>query len=225
MLYYMKHIPVFINARDRVTCLSQLVTWLENAGHERIVIVDNDSTYEPLLDYYKNCPHQVVKLGANLGHLAVWRAGLIEQIGYNGSYVVTDPDVVPDEMCPYDAVERFYELLQRYGVDKAGFGLRVDNLPDSYKFKQSVIKWESQFWENQLDEGVYHADTDTTFALYRPGAPVGTYSAVRTGFPYVAQHTTWYQDSENLSPEDVYYRDHATAISTWTGTEIQQAYK
>ena len=52
--------PIVICSRDRVWCLRRLVDWLERAGHERIVIVDNASTYEPLLDYLDGSPHQVV---------------------------------------------------------------------------------------------------------------------------------------------------------------------
>ena len=59
-------LPIFINCRDRVTPLRDLVAWLERAGHQRIILVDNDSTYEPLLEFYEQSPHEVVRLGQNL---------------------------------------------------------------------------------------------------------------------------------------------------------------
>ena len=52
--------PIFINCRDRITCLSVLVDWLEKAGHENIYLLDNDSSYPPLLEYYEQTPHTVV---------------------------------------------------------------------------------------------------------------------------------------------------------------------
>ncbi len=97
--------PTLITSRDRLTPLRSLVTWLEEAGHQRIVLVDNDSSFGPPLEYYEQTPHEVLRLGANLGHLAVWEAGVLDRIGHQGMFVVTDPDVVPDKGCPPDAVE------------------------------------------------------------------------------------------------------------------------
>src|SRR5205085_2892488 len=45
-------VPVFINCRERVTSLAALVSWLERAGCDEIYLLDNDSVYEPLLEYY-----------------------------------------------------------------------------------------------------------------------------------------------------------------------------
>src|SRR5437879_5702154 len=92
--------PIFVNVRDRVTCLRQLVDWLERAGHERIVLVDNASSFPPLLDYLEDTPHQVVRLGANLGSRALWAANLVP----DEWFVYTDPDVVPTDDCPSDLV-------------------------------------------------------------------------------------------------------------------------
>ena len=59
--------PVFINCRDRLAPLRTLVEWLEQAGSTEVYLLDNDSTYEPLLDYYSQTPHTVVRLGRNWG--------------------------------------------------------------------------------------------------------------------------------------------------------------
>ena len=101
--------PIFICSRDRVSCLRRLVDWLEQAGHERIVIVDNASTYEPLLDYLDGSPHQVVRLAENHGKRALWRAGLAP----SDWFVYTDPDILPMDDCPLDAVEQLRSALDR----------------------------------------------------------------------------------------------------------------
>lgn len=214
--------PIFINCRDRLTTLKALINWLEDAGHERIVMVDNDSTYGPLLAYFEETPHQVVRLGRNLGPEAIWMADLPGAIGEQGRYVVTDSDIVPDSHAPNDAVERFDELLSRYpDVDKVGFGLRIDDLPDTYQFRDDVVDWEAQFWEEEVEPGVYRADLDTTFALYRPSVRSRTFPALRTGFPYVARHMPWYADSGKPSEEEEYYRRHADAAMTnWNADEL-----
>lgn len=216
------HTPVLIICRDRVEPLRHLVTWLESAGNERIVLVDNDSTFEPLLSYYKETSHQVIRLGRNLGHMSVWDGNVLQTIGHDGAFVVTDCDVVPDQDAPHDAIDHFADLLFRYSdLDKVGFGLRIDDLPTSYQFRNEVIDWESQFWESEVEPGVFRANIDTTFALYRPSAPKGTYRALRTGAPYVARHLPWYNDSLRLSVEDRYYRDHTlSGVSNWDVDEI-----
>ncbi|HXW33848.1 MAG TPA: hypothetical protein VEJ87_04660 [Acidimicrobiales bacterium] len=217
-------IPVLITCRDRLEPLQKLVAWLESAGHQRIVFVDNASTFEPLINFYETTPHQVLRLDENLGHLAAWRGNVLESIGHEGAYVVTDCDVVPDDDAPRDALNYFAELLFRYSdVEKVGFGLRIDDLPDSYRFKAEVIDWESQFWEVVAEPGVFRANIDTTFALYRPSARAGSFRALRTGPPYVARHLPWYKDSSNLSQEDTYYYDHALrGESNWDLTKLPQ---
>jgi FkbM family methyltransferase len=204
--------------------LRALVHWLEEAGYQWIVLVDNDSTFGPLLEYYEQTPHQVLRLGANLGHLAVWEADVLATLGHEGMFVVTDPDVVPDEACPPDAVEHFADLLEHYGeVDKVGFGLRIDDLPATYEFRTEVMEWESQFWETEVEAGVFRADIDTTFALYRPHTAAGDRRALRTGPPYVARHMGWYSDSHHLSEEERYYRAHAMpGVSNWDTHELPQ---
>jgi hypothetical protein len=218
-------IPILITCHNRVEPLRHLVSWLESAGYERIAFVDNASTYEPLLSYYENTPHQVLRLGKNVGHLAVWEARVLETIGHSGPYVVTDCDVVPDHEAPADALDYFAELLFRYGdVDKVGFGLHIDDLPETYQFRGDVIDWESRFWADEVEQGVYRADIDTTFALYRPTARNASYRALRTGSPYLARHLPWYKDSKTVSDEDRYYRDHATPdMSNWDRAQLPES--
>jgi hypothetical protein len=216
-------VPVFINTRDRVTPLLQQIDWLERAAVDRIVIVDNASTYEPLLDYLRSTPHEVVRLEENLGHIAPWLSGAIaERVGPHDRYVETDPDVLPDEGCPLDALERFSELLDRHAdTCKVGFGLRIDDLPRHYRHAEAVRQWEAGFWTDEVEPGVYRALIDTTFALYREGTPLAMEPALRTGRPYVARHLPWYADSSEPSAEQQYYLRHAKPdINSWDGDLI-----
>lgn len=219
--------PVFIIARDRVFALRQLIAWLEGAGMARIVILDNDSSYPELLEYLENSPHEVVKLGRNMGHTCPWDSGAVQLLAPGQFFVVTDPDVVPSEDCPTHAVLRFYELLARHTPTvKAGFGLRIDDLPDHYRLKDSVVTWEGRYWESPVEPGVYAAPIDTTFALYRPGAEYSLGPGLRTGEPYLARHLPWYADSDELSEEDAYYRQRASAsINSWDADVLPKRYQ
>ena len=113
----------------------------------------------------------VVRLSENAGHLAVWRHGILDRLGIDSEYVYTDPDVVPADSCPSDVIGMLQSVLadnERIAV--AGLGLRLDDLPDSYRHKAQAIDWERQFWLAPAAPGLFLAPIDTTFALYRPGS-------------------------------------------------------
>lgn len=191
--------PIFICCRDRVTPLRALVEWLEQAGHERIVLLDNDSTYPPLLEFYEQTPHQVIRLGMNVGKLALWIHGVPDE-----PFVYTDPDVVPIAECPLDAVQHLWRALSRHPHAKAGLGLYLEDVPVTLP----SLEWERSLAspERELEPGVYDSLVDTTFALYRAGVPFEL-PALRTGYPYQARHLSWY--ARQPDAEDRYYLDRA----------------
>lgn len=208
-------VPVYINVRDRVTPLRKLVSWLEGTDSwARITLLDNASTYEPLLAYLEDTPHKVVRLGQNLGSRSIWLAGLAP----DEPYVFTDPDIVPIDECPLDAVDRFGDLLDRFPVPKVGFGLYLADLPDT--IDPGIVRWESgpQITGPFVAEGARQSLIDTTFALYRPGLTEFSYQGIRTDFPYQARHLSpsWY--GGELTDEDRFYLDGAIvgpAGSSW----------
>lgn len=215
--------PVFVPVRDRVTPLRRLVDWLERAGQEDIWLIDNASTYEPLLDYLAATPHHVVRLEHNLGHRSPWLSGSVQRHAHLRWFVVSDPDVVPDDECPLDALDHLRAVLERHhAFHKAGLGLRIDDLPEHYPLADEVRRWEAQFWTDEVEPGVYRANVDTTFAMYKPleGRHRDDH-AVRTGRPYVARHLPWYTDPADLSDEERYYRDHADrTVSNWDRDQL-----
>lgn len=221
----MKSVPIFINCRDRLEPLLSLLNYLERTDHDEIYLLDNDSAYPPLLEYFAATPHRVIRLGRNVGRLALWDANVLTELNVTGMFVFSDPDIIPDADCPLDAIEYFAEILDRYPQRaKVGFGLRIDDLPDSYRFKNEVVVWESQFWERQLAPRLYDAPIDTTFALYRGPMPDGFERSnefersIRTGYPYVARHTPWYCDDRSLSDDETFYRKRAEGsdVNHWS---------
>ena len=215
--------PVFIPVRDRLAPLLELLDWLVAHGQHEIWLVDNASTYPPLVEYLDKTPFHVVRLHHNLGHRSPWLSGIVQRQAHGRYFVVSDPDVVPDPACPADALEHFRALLDRYpDIDKVGFGLRIDDLPDHYPLKHEAIDWEWGFWSDEVEPGVYRAGIDTTFAMYRPlERRHELLSAYRTGAPYVARHLPWYQDPTHMTDEDRYYREHADpTMSNWDRDEL-----
>lgn len=219
-------LPVFINCRDRLCPLLELLSYLEG-NCDRIYLLDNDSSYPPLLDYYLTTPHRLIRLGVNLGKHALWEADILARLGIDGPFVLTDPDVVPIAECPSDAIAYLHEVLEAYpDRSKAGLGLRIDDLPSCYRFRDDVAVWESQFWEKPLGPRLYDAPIDTTFAVIRAGTPPGIEGCVRTGYPYLARHLDWYSDTDHPTDEERYYREHARMdVSHWCGDVLPERLK
>jgi len=209
----MQQYPVVINVRDRLSPLVDLVNWLERIGQNNIWLCDNASTYPPLVQYLEASPHHVVRNGTNLGHRAPWLSGLVTELGLDQHFIVTDPDVVPSEECPDDVLEVFRNTLdENPEFDKVGFSLRLDDLPATYAHRNDVTLWESQFWRNIHKSGMYVAEIDTTFAMYRPGEHHQNNRCLRSAPPYTARHMPWYQNSAEPTEEQSYYVQHADAL-------------
>jgi len=205
------NVPIFIVCRDKLSPLVQLVEWLERHGYQRLLLVDNASTYPPLLDYFERTAHRVVRHDQNLGpYDSIWSSGIRDRYAPESYFVVTDCDVLPDSGCPGDAVAFFHWALSRFpSFVKAGFGLRIDDLPECNELAESVRRWERHFWTLRFALNLYMAPIDTTFALYRPRSSFNFEPAIRTGKPYVARHQPWYVDTQHRTGEDLYYREHA----------------
>jgi len=202
--------PIFIQNFNQLTYLQKQLTWLLNAGYKNICVIDNHSTYRPLLQFYAEIEAaagvHVVRRPRNGTRTTIWDEGLLERFAVTGPFVYTDSDIVPDEFCPSDVVHKLAAELRRHPhIFKAGLGLRIDNLPACYAFREEVLAWEKQFWMAPVCRGAFLAPIDTTFALYRPGSNFAMMPALRTGWPYLARHETWYQDSNNLTDEERYY--------------------
>ncbi|HET7529297.1 MAG TPA: hypothetical protein VFJ84_03680 [Candidatus Saccharimonadales bacterium] len=215
-------IPTFIISRDRLAPLKRLVSWCEKEGLKNIIIIDSASTYPPLLEYYESTPHEVVKLRYNVGYLSPWLTYAVEIYAKDKPYIISDSDVIPVPES-HGAVEFFCHLLNAYPKYlKAGFGLKIDDIPDSYEPREYVIAWEKKFWQKEIEKEVYEADIDTTFALWRANLPHLYGPSLRTGGKYIARHETWYMDSKKPSAEMRYYREHADkVIGTW-GAESKE---
>lgn len=221
----LKKIPIIINNRNRLEFLSALINSLEKRGYTNIIIIDNRSTFTPLLKYYESLSYKVIMLENNLGYRSLEQLPLYKEIRKN-YFVYTDSDVVLDENCPDDFMNYFYEILKKnIWVTKVGFSLKIDDLPDYYEKKEQVIKWESQFYKDKSGRDFY-ASIDTTFALHKPYTLISTrgfFKMIRTGAPYVAKHMPWYNNSANLNDEEKFYIDNVEIGTHWSkGLELSE---
>lgn len=231
----MMKIPVYICSRDRLRCLRQLIDWLTTAdGVAEIVIVDIDSTYPGLLEYYERTPHRVVRLNANRGVQAV-----IEFAKSEGSplYALSDPDVIPREDCPPWAMLAMMDMVGKgvshetdpYGdgiVRSAGFGLELTDLPPHYVYRAEAVWFESRAWMRAVtpDRQWFAASIDSTFHVTSSEPPTGTL-AVRGNYPYVARHQSWYLDLNNLPPDELWYTSRSIHGGFTRGQKPHEVFK
>lgn len=209
----MDSIPVFLISYNRVSFIKRMIKCLEKIGMANIIIIDNASSYPPLLDFYKTLSYKVIRMEKNGGYRVFWENPVFDE--YRKSfYIVSDPDIEPIDECPADFVEKFFDILYKYPMArKVGFSLKIDDLPLNGIFTKSVLKWERKYYKTLIKiDQIYYADIDTTFALYLPDELVlsGFREAFRTAYPYQARHIPWYITSNDVTEEDRYYSEHKT---------------
>jgi hypothetical protein len=207
--------PVYINNRDRLTTVRATVNWLLQAGTQKIVILDNASTYPPLLEYYRDdLPKGVTVdyLGQNAGPWAFWDRHM--HLQQRTPYIVTDSDLVPADECPKDLIHKLSALLkERPESGKVGPGLKIDDVPDAAGSGCGMAT-EKSYWTRRYNKEAFLANIDTTFALYPAGSDgkVGPWfdneNNLRMDSPYVMRHSPWYE-TVPLSVEEEYYREHS----------------
>ena len=175
---------------------------------EEIMIIDNDSTYLPLLNWYKTVKNRIdIRYGTNDGHRAVWVRGIHKEL--LNYFVYTDSDIHLNENLPKDYKSVMNTFMQKYDMDKCGLAISIDDIPDHYALKEQIIRNESRWWLDEPEEDVFIADTDTTFCMIK-NIGDNMYSSVRIGRKdFICKHTPWYLDLNNLSEEEKFiYENH-----------------
>ncbi|MBW6482600.1 MAG: glycosyltransferase family 2 protein [Vicingaceae bacterium] len=219
-------IPIIIISFNQLFYLQQLIDFLLKRGFTSIVIVDNNSNYQPLLDYFnlieQNKNITIHRLKENYGHLVFWENELIFKKYSKGFYVVTDADILPLTTAPKNFMRLFLKLLVKTKeITKVGFSLYLDDIPDSNPNKTTIVNWEKQFWLKKHKKH-FDASIDTTFALYRPNykrTEASFLSAIRTNTPYTARHGGWYLNPKELTEEQKHYIKTANNSSSWLTNE------
>jgi hypothetical protein len=222
-------VPVIVNNFNRLDLTRQQIDWLRTLeGVSAILIVDNNSDFRPLLDYYDSLASepniQVVLLGYNS-----WRKGAAELamqlLKVHPYIIVTDPDLLPYPTTPPDLVEQLLKLMQQFPeINHIGTSLEINDLPDHNPLKSSIYNHESKYWikrKSGAEPPAFLAPIDTTFAMYRQGSIIEALEpALRTDRPYTLKHIDWYQDPLVRTAEYNHYLRSARIYATWA-TELR----
>lgn len=206
-------IPVIINNRDLLTWPKAMLERIQRYdGVGEIVIVDNASTYPPLLEWYATNPCRIQRC-ENTGIAAPWISGVVANAPF---YVVTDPDMGLEDT-PDDTLLYLKDRMMSLNIDKIGLGLDWQRVEDKSPYYKRLHLYEKDRWEKSPVQENVHMDVqiDTTFALYR--VPVYFIGGSSTTFPYVARHYPWEFSLEEAraNEEFMYYMNNATSASSY----------
>jgi hypothetical protein len=183
-----------------------MVEYLRTIPEVEVIIIDNASTYPPLLEWYLHCPVRVMRLKVSQGP----RAALSGCIEYkpNERFIITDSDL------DLSAIPKDFLRVLNAGLDqnsdicKVGLSLELNDLPSDGIVAGAAKEVEAGYWTTKRGD-FYVAGIDTTFALYRGSNFPCVYGpALRSDRPYVARHLSWYITPNNVTEEDRYYFDH-----------------
>lgn len=213
-------VPIFINSRDRVGVLRKLINWLLKAGYRNLIILDNNSTYPKLLEYYSKLEEdsrvKVVLLKKNLGYKAIWLSNILEDMKISTPYVYTDPDVLPIDECPKDFMKRLIEVLDsNHEIRKVGLSLLWEDITIDDKEKHRRREFDF-FKRGNIGDNVSYANVDTTFALYSNLRIYSLRFSLRTYGDFRLRHLPWYFNYKKLPEDEKYYLEHADRNSVTT---------
>lgn len=184
--------PVFVTSFNQLTWLKPMVEDLLESGVTEPIVVDNASTYEPLLEWLESRPCRVLFRSKNTGPRAAWETLECLDLMKAGPFVVTDSDLDLSGIDFSAALADMQAALDRWPeIVKAGLSIRIDDLPET-KLAEAAIGVEREYWRKPTkDPDGFRAPVDTTFAMYRKGAGWAGYDpAWRT--VHSCRHMPWY---------------------------------
>lgn len=215
----MSQIPIVIINQNRISTTERLIDQLLLLGYINITILDMDSTYKPLLDWYDSRSDFTVIPWRNSGHKALWNDGLMDKFKQYPWIAVTDSDIELNINTPVDFIEQLIDISKQMHVYKCGLAInyrRIDNL----YLRDIIVPIEQRYWDKNKcrhhpDYELYESPIDTSFCVVKPDMPF-VYEAIRVAGDFTCTHVPWNCDWNNLSEEERYFIEHTDPkVSTY----------
>lgn len=224
-----KNMPALIIGYNQLTFIRNMVKQLEKYTSD-IIIVDNNSSYPHLLDYYKNeFKYTLLRQKHNYGYRVYQRQFIQNLVG--DIYILTDPDLTLNPNLPNNFLQELIGISNYYNAQRVGFALDIffDDLRTDVTYRgKSIQEWESNFWKNPLPYTInpnlklYRAVIDTTFCLiHRRHHPNIN---IRVAGDFTCDHIPWHKDFRNQLEEgeyEYYFKNNNT--TNWYGTKNGKA--
>ena len=197
--------PIILTNLNRLSTCKKMVEDLFKLNPNAIIyIIDNASTYPPLLDWYKQIENDttIIYNNTNLGPWTFFYS--YHSIKINSEwYIYSDADLELNSEMPYNWQEIMKEYILKYDR-KASLALRIDDIPDYYPFKDKIRDHQSVCWYPTDEPDIYKAITDMTFTMDRKDKGY-RYESIRLAGKFLAKHIPWYIDFNNIEDEEKYY--------------------
>jgi glycosyltransferase involved in cell wall biosynthesis len=187
-------IPVIINNYNLLTWPKAMVEQMKSwEGINEIIIIDNASTYEPLLEWYETNPCTIVRLEQNLGQAAPWKSGFVDTLS-GTYYAVTDPDLDLSGVNKR-VISKCIKKLSRFpSLGKVGLSLDYEDVQPSSSYYNHMNNYEKprQLGSRRFEGLLLDVAVDTTFAVYN----VKQYFIGGASLLDSAKHIPWYYSEE-----------------------------
>jgi hypothetical protein len=179
-----------------------------------IILLDNNSNYQPLLDYYKKIKAELKDkieirlLKKNYGHT------VYKQFKHTlpDIYILSDPDLELNIKMPKNFANQLLKLSNHYKCYKVGCALNIEDKDKfiqcvTYYHGKNIYDWEKQFWEKPIRNNkytLYQAAIDTTLSLINNNY-ITNNNNIRVAGNFTAKHLPWYNNyiKNNISSEEL----------------------
>jgi hypothetical protein len=192
-------IPVVVIAWNNLTFVKNFVNQIQHITN-KIIIMDNASTYPPMFEYYDSLEKQdsdkyeIRRFSTNYGHNVCYL--FLDTLP--DVFCMSDPDLQLNPKMSINAIEHLLHISNTYQAAKVGLAL---DLSDHDKFIQGpagpkIYQFELQYWQKRIpsnDYEIYYAPIDTTFLLLnRKYMQHNLHVHIRVAGLFTAKHLPWY---------------------------------
>ena len=190
-------IPVYLIVYELLYFVKKSVEQLKKFT-KNIHIIDNNSKYPKLLEYYdKEYEFFIDRMDNNYGH-RVWYEKIYGN--FPRIFAISDPDLEFNEKLPINFLEIMKELSNEYKKAKVGWALDISDAElfykwNSYNTYQSIQEIEKRYWIRKVHNPkyeLYNANVDTTFCIVNKGY-LHEFDAIRIAGDFTCKHIPWYE--------------------------------
>ena len=228
-------IPIFIPTFNQPDLLRMTLKQLESYSHGPIIVYDNNSTYQPMIDFLSSIESDVsvVYSSKNTGPRLFTEDEQVLSI-MPKNFIVTDPDLIYNKDLPSKYISEMKNIISKFKLAKIGFALDIDSPEEIERFQdaEKVKQFEIAYWQEVIgnttsNDPIYSAYIDTTFSLNdrdacryhrKFGKPTFRYPSARIGGRYTCQHVGWWK--KDLIPQSKKEQEFYLKNQKWSHTEI-----
>lgn len=224
-------VPIIVPVFNLVSYAKFMVEQLKERGLNNFIICDNNSTYQPMIDYLNELSKtdRVVMFDQNLGpRIFAERQEFLSVLPEY--FILSDPDLIFNDDLPKNFISKMKRIIDTYNVSKAGFAIDIEKTKDKFFNHNQVQIWEGRYWSNHINlyperDDIFFAPIDTTFCLYKKSVLIQELKkvnyettlvpSVRIAGRFTCQHMGWWKDQPVPQDEMDFYNQTQTWASTY----------